>query len=189
MSARRYDRSHHYPEVFNDSRCVPIPLKSVENDYMAVPELHASNEPLSPCCRASPCPSRATDRERVRLKVEHGPRPRRRSRARALSRRLALPSGVGYVGSGQGWTLESLDHCQRACAYSICRTLPTRSKFRLQVDWFSFLARINCEMRAGAIGSWCNLRFEGLLRSLLDRRKSYVHGIIKALLVAAARSR
>ncbi|EKF41465.1 LysR family transcriptional regulator [Nitratireductor indicus] len=35
------------PDVFNDSRCVSVPLKAVENAWMGVPELHTGEEPLS----------------------------------------------------------------------------------------------------------------------------------------------
>lgn len=35
------------PDVFNDSRCVTVPLKAVENAWMAVPELYPSDEVLS----------------------------------------------------------------------------------------------------------------------------------------------
>ena len=35
------------PDVFNDSRCVSVPLKAVENAWMAVPDLYDSDEPLS----------------------------------------------------------------------------------------------------------------------------------------------
>jgi DNA-binding transcriptional LysR family regulator len=35
------------PDVFNDSRCITVPLKAVENAWMAVPDLYESDEPLS----------------------------------------------------------------------------------------------------------------------------------------------
>jgi DNA-binding transcriptional LysR family regulator len=35
------------PDVFNDARCVTVPLKSIENAWMATPDLYDSNEPLS----------------------------------------------------------------------------------------------------------------------------------------------
>lgn len=35
------------PDVFNDSRCVAVPLKAIENAWMAVPSLYDSDEPLS----------------------------------------------------------------------------------------------------------------------------------------------
>ncbi|NTJ36037.1 LysR family transcriptional regulator [Agrobacterium rhizogenes] len=35
------------PDVFNDSRCVTVPLKAVENAWMAVPDLYPSDEMLS----------------------------------------------------------------------------------------------------------------------------------------------
>ncbi len=35
------------PDVFNDSRCVTVPLKAVENAWMGVPESHTGEDPLS----------------------------------------------------------------------------------------------------------------------------------------------
>jgi len=35
------------PDVFNDSRCISVPLVSVENAWMAAPEVYSGDEPLS----------------------------------------------------------------------------------------------------------------------------------------------
>lgn len=34
------------PDVYNDSRCVAVPLGTVENAWMGVPDLHQSDEPM-----------------------------------------------------------------------------------------------------------------------------------------------